>query len=223
MGHPALFFGSIGTLVETSDMQREAFNTAFREAGLSWHWDQKTYAKLLERSGGQRRIAEYAQAVGDVVDPVALHDAKVRHFVDTILDKKLVLRPGVRSLIDDAHDAGMTVGFVTSTGANQMLPIFDAVGSALELHDFSYIGDSTKAERGKPFPDIYHDALQTLDLDRNDVLAIEDTASSARASLAAGIRTCVLPGEMVKKHSFPVAAIKVDALSADLLKLAVAA
>tara|TARA_B110000503_G_scaffold47893_1_gene77939 strand:+ start:1294 stop:1407 length:114 start_codon:yes stop_codon:yes gene_type:complete len=32
----AVFFGSIGTLVETSDLQRRAFNQAFAEAGLDW-------------------------------------------------------------------------------------------------------------------------------------------------------------------------------------------
>ena len=31
----AILFGSIGTLIETSDLQREAFNQAFKEAGLT--------------------------------------------------------------------------------------------------------------------------------------------------------------------------------------------
>ncbi|MDC1185136.1 haloacid dehalogenase, partial [Alphaproteobacteria bacterium] len=29
----AVLFGSIGTLIETSDIQRESFNQAFKEAG----------------------------------------------------------------------------------------------------------------------------------------------------------------------------------------------
>ena len=35
----ALLFGSIGTLIETSNIQRESFNQAFKEIGLDWHWD----------------------------------------------------------------------------------------------------------------------------------------------------------------------------------------
>jgi beta-phosphoglucomutase-like phosphatase (HAD superfamily) len=31
----AIMFGSIGTLVETSNLQRHAFNRAFKDAGLS--------------------------------------------------------------------------------------------------------------------------------------------------------------------------------------------
>ena len=43
----AILFGSIGTLIETSDLQREAFNEAFKEAGLDWYWDHEDYTKLL--------------------------------------------------------------------------------------------------------------------------------------------------------------------------------
>jgi beta-phosphoglucomutase-like phosphatase (HAD superfamily) len=35
----AVIFGSIGTIAETSDIQRQAFNLAFAEAGLDWNWD----------------------------------------------------------------------------------------------------------------------------------------------------------------------------------------
>ena len=38
----AILFGSIGTLIETSDLQREAFNEAFKEAGL----DSVSYTHL---------------------------------------------------------------------------------------------------------------------------------------------------------------------------------
>jgi len=43
MNYKAILFGSIGTLIETSDLQRESFNEAFKEAGLDWYWDQEDY------------------------------------------------------------------------------------------------------------------------------------------------------------------------------------
>ena len=57
----ALLFGSIGTLIETSNIQRESFNQAFKEIGLDWHWDQESYKKLLKKSGGTKRIEDFAQ------------------------------------------------------------------------------------------------------------------------------------------------------------------
>ena len=45
----AIIFGSIGTLVETSDIQRQSFNYAFKEVGLDWYWDKSNYKKLLKK------------------------------------------------------------------------------------------------------------------------------------------------------------------------------
>ena len=46
----AVLFGSIGTLIETSDIQRESFNQAFKEEGLDWYWDKEDYTCLLYTS-----------------------------------------------------------------------------------------------------------------------------------------------------------------------------
>ena len=57
----AVLFGSIGTLIETSDIQRKSFNDAFKREGLNWYWSRKTYSKLLKKSGGIRRIEDFAR------------------------------------------------------------------------------------------------------------------------------------------------------------------
>ena len=60
----ALIFGSIGTVMETSDVQRRAYNQALKEAGLNWDWTREIYAELLNQSGGQERLAMLASATG---------------------------------------------------------------------------------------------------------------------------------------------------------------
>ena len=57
----AVLFGSIGALADTSELQREAFNEAFRAHGLDWNWSQDEYQRLLAESGGEQRIAAYAE------------------------------------------------------------------------------------------------------------------------------------------------------------------
>ena len=49
----ALFFGSIGTVIETSEIQRQSFNKAFKDAGLNWYWNIATYCNLLNNPGKQ--------------------------------------------------------------------------------------------------------------------------------------------------------------------------
>ncbi|WP_238180900.1 HAD hydrolase-like protein, partial [Methylobacterium trifolii] len=43
----ALIFDVDGTLAETEDLHRQAFNRAFRALGLPWDWDPALYADLL--------------------------------------------------------------------------------------------------------------------------------------------------------------------------------
>ena len=97
----ALIFGSIGTLVETSELQREAFNAAFREAGLDWDWDREAYRSMLKQSGGRKRIAQYARERGVSVDADALHARKTELFDARIREHGLDLRAGVAEILSD--------------------------------------------------------------------------------------------------------------------------
>ena len=61
MKYKALLFGSIGTLIESSNIQRNSFNEAFKEAGLDWYWDEQDYRILLKKSGGTKRVEDFAE------------------------------------------------------------------------------------------------------------------------------------------------------------------
>ena len=56
----ALIFDVDGTLAETEELHRAAFNAAFAEAGLGWYWTEEIYARPLKVTGGKERIAAYA-------------------------------------------------------------------------------------------------------------------------------------------------------------------
>ena len=72
----ALFFGSIGTVVETSWLQYYAFHVAFVRHGLDWHWDLPTYREMLKISGGANRISAFADKRDEQVDAKAIHATK---------------------------------------------------------------------------------------------------------------------------------------------------
>ena len=52
----ALIFDVDGTLADTEAAHLAAFNQAFAEEGLDWHWDITLYTELLEISGGKERM-----------------------------------------------------------------------------------------------------------------------------------------------------------------------
>ena len=56
----ALIFDVDGTLADTEAAHRAAFNQAFDQEGLDWHWDEALYTQLLDVSGG-KMLVEGAQ------------------------------------------------------------------------------------------------------------------------------------------------------------------
>ena len=49
----AIIFDVDGTLAETEELHRIAFNEAFADNNLPWHWDRARYRELLQVSGGK--------------------------------------------------------------------------------------------------------------------------------------------------------------------------
>ena len=104
----ALIFDVDGTLAETErDGHRIAFNQAFADAGLDWHWDVPTYGRLLAITGGKERLLAYWQEVDpqaargpDAAGLIAeLHRRKTAHYVRLVAEGGMALRPGVRRLL----------------------------------------------------------------------------------------------------------------------------
>ena len=55
----AVLFDLDGTLADTEETHRQAFNAAFIEFALWWDWSPPLYASLLKVSGGKERLRHY--------------------------------------------------------------------------------------------------------------------------------------------------------------------
>lgn len=219
----AIIFGAIGTLAETSDLQRQAFNLAFRQSGLDWNWDRASYLRLLEAPGGAQRIADFARMKDEVVDVQAVYSRKVANFRALMLKEDVPLRDGVGDLIAAAREAGVRLGWATTTYPETVDLMLEGLADKLPRDAFDYIGDASRVARRKPAPDIYLDALAALGVEAKSALAIEDTPESAEAALAAGLHCVAFPGEAARHRDFPAACRVVDRLSASLLHDPIAA
>ena len=213
MNYKVILFGSIGTLLETSELQRTAFNQAFSENGLDWNWNQAQYQNLLKKSGGRQRIEDYAAQQGVEVDAKKLHDKKTKIFDDLMVSGNVLLRPGVANLIEQALDNGIKLAFVTSTSKDNVDAVFQALKNQLNRSNFSFIGNDKMVSNSKPKPDIYLKALSELNLEAQDCIAIEDTEVSMQSALAASIKCIGFPGAFAKDNDFSSAILVTDNLS----------
>lgn len=218
---PAILFGSISTIADTSELQRQSFNEAFQEHGLDWEWSQSEYQEQLNANGGRQRVADFAEAQGEDVDAKAVHETKSKTFQDHAATLDLEARPGVLETIRDAKEAGYKVGLVTTTSAENVEALLGAV-SELGREDFDLVVDGSQVEAGKPDPAVYAHALEALELDAGETVAIEDNVGGVQSAQGAGLKTVAFPNENTAGHDFGAADDRTEALSFDTLKSHVA-
>jgi HAD superfamily hydrolase (TIGR01509 family) len=211
----AILFGSISTLADTSELQREAFNAAFAEHGLDWRWDRDDYAARLDSNGGADRIAAYAAERGEEVDAAAVHATKSRKFQEMLASADVQARPGVAETIAAAKDAGHKVALVTTTSRENL----DALGAALEgqvsLADLDLVVDKSQVDRPKPDGEVYRYAVAQLGEQADGCVAVEDNVGGVQSARAAGVAVVAFPNANTARHDFSSAAATRDTVALD--------
>jgi beta-phosphoglucomutase-like phosphatase (HAD superfamily) len=206
----ALIFDVDGTLADTEEAHRAAFNAAFRENGSTWNWSTALYTELLAVSGGKERIFRYWQqvdpagaAMADAGATVAaLHACKTRHYERLAGSGQLPLRPGILRLIREAGQARLPLAIATTTTSANIDALLRAPLGRDWRSLFSAVCDAGSAENKKPAPDVYHVALTELGLPAAECLAFEDSVNGVYAALTAGIPTLVTPTAYTRGQRF---------------------
>ena len=215
--YKGLLFGSIGSIVETSEIQRKSFNKAFKKSGLNWIWTKKKYINLLNKSGGKDRIAKYAKKKNIKVNSQKIRNLKTEFFNNYLKKYHLSLRPGVKNIINVCKKQKIKIAFVSSTSLNNINSIFFSLRNSIKKKDFKFIGNSKLVEKHKPNPDIYLMALKKLNLKANDCIAIEDSQESLNSARRAKIKCVIFPGKFHSKKKFVGAYKKVYRLNKNII------
>jgi HAD superfamily hydrolase (TIGR01509 family) len=214
----AILFGSISTLADTSELQRQAFNEAFQAHGLDWRWDRDDYTPLLEKSGGKERIAEYARSVGEDVDVDAIHQTKSEIFQNTLATSELTPRPGVVDTMEAARRDGVKLALVTSTSETNVESLLAGLRSSVDRHAFETVLSAAEVEQPKPDRAVYDVALDRLGESAEDCVAIEDNLGGVQSATAAGLHVVAFPNENTADHSFEHATSRVERLEFEELR-----
>jgi len=210
----AIIFDVDGTLADTEDAHRIAFNKSFAENHLNWNWDVALYDKLLAVTGGKERIKYFIDSFFPEFKKPEDYDSFVKHlhvvktgyYTSMLADGHIPLRPGIKQLISEAHEIGILLAIATTTSPENVSALLEIGLGKNWQNYFACVGCGDIVPNKKPAPDIYNWVLNKLDLPPDHCIALEDSNNGLRSSLAAGIKTYITVNPYTRTQNFTGAA-----------------
>jgi HAD superfamily hydrolase (TIGR01509 family) len=199
----ALIFDVDGTLAETEELHRIAFNRAFAEAGIPWRWDRELYAELLKVTGGRERIEAYTRRTGaQEIDAPALHRRKTELYNEMMVPGAVELRPGIEDLLRRARDAGLDMAIATTTRRSNVVGLMRATLGEAALGWFRAIRTGEDTSRKKPDPEVFQLVLSDLGHGPDECLIFEDSENGLRAAQAVKVPVVITPSIYTGEDDF---------------------
>jgi HAD superfamily hydrolase (TIGR01509 family) len=198
----ALIWDVDGTLAETErDGHRLAFNQAFQSMGLHWHWDPARYGELLHITGGRERLLHDMDSHDDVpADPAqraalaaVLHRRKNEAYADIVGMARIVPRPGVIRLMEEARATGLRQAVATTTSRTNVNALLSGWFGRNWHERFGAVVCGEDVVHKKPAPEVYTRVLELLDLPAERAVAFEDSGPGLRSASAAGLAVVLAP------------------------------
>jgi beta-phosphoglucomutase-like phosphatase (HAD superfamily) len=209
----ALIFDVDGTLADTEEAHRSAFNDAFRQHGLDWNWSKPVYAHLLSVTGGKERLKAYIDTLPLPAGEhaalnariAAIHKTKTDIYASMVVAGQVSLRDGVQRLIDEAALANVQLAIASTTTLANIETLLRTTLGRYSMQRFAVVGAGDQVRRKKPAPEIYRFVLRELDRSPFECVAIEDSSNGLTAAKNAGLYTVVTPSYWTRADDFSAA------------------
>jgi beta-phosphoglucomutase-like phosphatase (HAD superfamily) len=216
----ALIFDVDGTLADTEEAHRGAFNQAFRQHGLDWNWSKPQYAHLLRVAGGKERLKAHidslALTAGENLELTecitAIHRTKTEIYASMVETGQVPLRDGVERLIDEAAAANVQLAIASTTTLANIETLLRTALGRYSPQRFAVIGAGDQVRHKKPAPEIYRFVLRELARPAEDCVAIEDSRNGLTAAKTAGLYTVVTPSYWTLAEDFSAADLVLPSL-----------
>lgn len=216
----AIVFDMDGTLADTEEIHRQAFNRAFAEFDFDWQWSPAEYHDLLSISGGRERIRQYLVKMrGRPRSTAALrqlaltvHKRKSGIYRELLTGDHLNLRPGVKRLLQEARAQKIKLAIATSSSRRNVETLLATTLGAEANGLFRAFATCDVVEDQKPAPAIYQYALAELGIEPQYAVAIEDSRNGNLAACAAGLTTLITTHQYTQDNDFRGAALVLDQL-----------
>lgn len=203
----ALIFDFDGLILETESSIFECVGEIYRAHGAELTLE--IWERVIGGTGGQFDVYDHLeQLTGAVLDRDAIR-AGIRERHREIVHG-LPLQEGVAEYVEEAKDLGLKLGVASSSSREWVTGHLERFGL---LRYFDVVRSGTDVSRTKPDPELYASALELLNVNAHEAIALEDSPNGVRAAQAAGIFCVAVPNAITCQLPLDHANMRVSSLS----------
>ena len=199
-----------GTIVETEDYHRQAYNVLFKELGIQKSWNKHDYMQRLQTLGGNKfhEIFKWMDLPQEEYEETKskLYQRKTELYAQLITEDLvsgvLCLRPGIKRLFSELADAEIPLAIATACVGWAAKEVLIAALGDLFVQSLACLSGGESTKKHKPSPDIYLLTAEKCGVDPGACVVLEDTSHGMTAAKDAGMRCLVTPSEFSVNHDF---------------------
>jgi len=183
----ALIFDVDGTMIETAELHRSAFNSAFADVGLDWRWTAAAYTHVATK-----------KQIG-LLDKVLAQ--KTLTYARMIENGIARLRPGVARLVQEARNARVPLALASTCQREEFEPLLQnhlGLDMAKLFDTIITIDDLIEPNA----TDAYWAAISGLGIDPNHAVAFDDSGQGTQAASGIGLNVIGVPGIYTSADDF---------------------
>ncbi|MBD2845028.1 HAD-IA family hydrolase [Paenibacillus sp. IB182496] len=192
----AIIFDFDGTIIDTETAWYVAFRDAYKEHGVELTLEK--YSECLGTSLHSFNPYTYLSTDCNIdLDLDAFRAAMQARHAELMMQEQV--RPGILNYLEKAKAAGLKIGLASSSHREWV----DRFVAQLGIADyFECYRTADNVKHVKPDPELYTQSLECLGVEAGEAIAIEDSPNGAKAAVAAGIYTLVIPNTITKQLPF---------------------
>ena len=176
-----------GTLLDT---ERVLIRCWIKSAALHG-FEMKEQHALNIRSLQYRFAEPYLKRVfGESFDYMAIRETRKQLFAEELQKNGIPVKQGVLPFLQFCKEQQISTVVATATPKDRATRYLEEVGF---LPYFTEIFGSNQVKTGKPFPDIYQAAAQSINCAPSDCMAFEDAPNGVLSAFYAGCKVVMIP------------------------------
>lgn len=188
MKYKAIFLDVDGVLVDSEKVFNACWRQAAEDEGYEMTFEQALELRSLDSSLAKELFKKW---YGHEEAYPAIRQRRKAIMAERNKEEKLEAKKGVLEFLQQLKTLPIKVMIVTSSPVSRITEYLNTVGISIDLFDGVITTESVK--RGKPFPDVYQYACETVGFLPEQCIAVEDSPNGVKSAHGAGCYTIMVP------------------------------